>query len=628
MPASKLQYQSVRYAAVLILLLAAVTACSSKSRMDRLDEQVARMIRDQQTQTLGPDAPLEDRPLSQASDLRYPAKDAYNYTPATVNPSARELPARHATETGKADAQGTVQMPIALSAVEAMADNVLELDLQGALATALTHSRDYQSRREDLYLSALTVLAEKHLWGPRFFSTVSGLVSGTPEDGEHDQALSVITRMGVTQRLPYGGTVSATALVDFVRLLKDTSNGAGEGQDAALQLSLRLPLMRGSGQVARENLIQTYRDLIYATRSFENFRREFLLTVSTRYFDLLQNQSQIANLQRQVNNLEWLSRRIQAMADAGRQPLFEVQRAQQQVLFARNNLLNAQESYSTSLDAFKILLGIDMTQPVKIVPSEVVIPEPELEVTAATNTAWNFRLDLQTAADQVLDAQRRLEVARNGLLPDLDIVGDITLNTDPTEKYERLRFDPGYSSYSAGIVLGIPLDRRLEEIGVRRAQVSLDRAQRAHMLMRDRVAQQVRQSLRSISQARFTLEIQNQNINMAQKRLEGVVLRLANLAPRDFTDAESDLLEARNRRDRALRDLRVSVLQYLLDTGQLRVDARGQWQMPAGLVPVADPLEGAQNDGPGEILRRADATTGQPTAARNPAAAGATASQD
>lgn len=588
----------------MLVCAALIVACSTDSRMDRLDEQVDRMIRERQNEALGAAAPKDGRPLAQRSDDHNPSDEAYNQKPSTVNPSRDKLPATLAEPEPAEDDPTDIRMPVSQAEAQAKAPDVLALDLEKSLGIAIAQSRDYLTQRENLYLAALSVLAEEHLWGPRLFSDISAIASGTPEDGEHNQALRLIGEFGVTQRLPYGGSVSATALVNFVQLLKDTTNGVGEGQDAALVLSARLPLLRGAGQVARENRIQVSRNLVYATRRFERFRREFLLDISTRYFDLLQSQAQIANLERQVNNLVWLSDRIQAMAKAGRQPYFEVQRAQQQVLFARNNLLNAQESYSSSLDSFKIQLGLDTIQPIRITPSELMIPEPALEVTSATAVAWDLRLDLQTSYDQVLDSRRRVAVAKNGLLPDLDVVGSLNLRTDPTDQYAGLNLDPSRSSYSAGVVLGLPLDRKLEEIGVRRSLVDLERSKRSHSLLRDRVAQQVRQSVRQISQAKFTLRIQNHNISMAQKRLEGVVLRLAKLAPRDFTDAESDLLEARNRRDRALRDLRVSVLQYLLDTGQMRVSTQGLWLPPANMIPAADPAAGAENESPGDYYQQ------------------------
>lgn len=613
----KLKYMTVRSLVLLLITAAVVVACSTDSRMDRLDEQVNRMIQERQNMTLGPNAPKDDKPLA-GYTLDYsqdgkPLPEVYEPSPATVNPQRDQLPATLAQPEPAEDDPTAIRMPISQAESQAKAPDVLVLDLEKSLGIAISQSRDYLTQRETLYLAALSVLAEEHLWGPRFFSNISALASGTPEDGEHDQALRLIGEFGVTQRLPYGGSVSATALVNFIQLLKDTSNGSVEGQDAALVLSARLPLLRGAGQAARENRIQVSRNLIYATRRFERFRREFLLDISTRYFDLLQSQAQIANLQRQVNNLEWLSDRIQAMANAGRQPYFEVQRAQQQVLFARNNLLNAQENYSSSLDSLKIQIGVDTTQPILVTPSEVMIPEPALEVTRATQVAWDLRLDLQTSYDQVLDSRRRVAVAKNGLLPDLDLVGSMNLRTDPTDQYAGLNLDPSRSSYTAGAVLGIPLDRKLEEINVRRSLVDLERSKRAYSLLRDRVAQQVRQSVRQISQAKFTLRIQNHNISMAQKRLEGVVLRLAKLAPRDFTDAESDLLVARNLRDRALRDLRVSILQYLLDTGQMRVSGQGLWLPPANMVAAADPAAGAESESPGDYYDQTSQVPADPS---------------
>ena len=589
---------------LLLVSMTLIAACSTDSRMNRLDEQVKRMIQERQNLTIGPEAEHDGQPLSLKPPDTKPSDEAYNMSPSTVNPSRGELPATLGEPDEPEENPTDIRMPVSQAETQAKSPDVLVLDLEKSLGIAITQSRDYLSQRETLYLAALSVLAEEHLWGPRFFSNISAIASGTPEDGEHDQALDLISEFGVTHRLPYGGSVSATALVSFVQLLKDTSGGAGEGQDAALNLSARLPLLRGAGQAARENRVQVSRNLIYATRRFERFRREFLLSVSTRYFDLLQNQAQIANLERQVNNLVWLSDRIQAMANAGRQPYFEVQRAQQQVLFARNNLLNAQESYSSSLDSFKIQLGVDTIQPILIKPSELMIPEPALEVVSATAVAWELRLDLQTSYDQVLDSRRKVAVAKNGLLPDLDLVGNLNLRTDPTRKAGGVSLDPSRSSYSAGAVLGLPLDRKLDEINVRRSLVDLERSKRSHSLLRDRVAQQVRQSVRQISQAKFTLRIQNHNISMAQKRLEGVVLRLAKLAPRDFTDAESDLLEARNRRDRALRDLRVSILQYLLDTGQMRVSGQGLWLPPAKLIPAVDPAVNAEIQSPGDYYQK------------------------
>ena len=91
-------------------------------------------------------------------------------------------------------------------------------------------------------------------------------------------------------------------------------------------------------------------------------------------------------------------------------------------------------------------------------------------------------------------------------------------------------------------------------------------------------------SIRRIHQAHFTLSLQERNVALAQRRQLGVILRERELGPRDVIEAEEGLLEARNRRDDAVRALRESVLEYLLDTGQMRIDRAGRWLPPASLT--------------------------------------------
>src|SRR5437773_2294486 len=60
--------------------------------------------------------------------------------------------------------------------------NILSLDFFRTLEYALTHSRDYQSRMEDLYLAALDVTLQRHLFEPRPFATQSFTYTGGQKD--------------------------------------------------------------------------------------------------------------------------------------------------------------------------------------------------------------------------------------------------------------------------------------------------------------------------------------------------------------------------------------------------------------------------------------------------------------
>ncbi len=552
-------------------------------RLDRLDASVDRMIAERQAQAFGQATNDPGRVVARPSDNR--GDSVYETRPTTRNPDAAELPVERADPDTAAIDLGVLPQPLDSP------EGAVELDLQELISYAIAHSPDYRSAKESLFLTALGLIIERHLWGPRFFDTVAAAVTGTPESGDFDTSLSLVNEFTVTQRLPYGGSVSASALVGYVNLLREasTNTGPGETQRAALSASLDLPLLRGAGRVAREDLIQAERDLIYASRDFERFRREFFVDIANTYFGLLRQQQQIRNQEVQLENLERLAERFEALAEAGMEAYFRAEDAAQQVLFGRSNLLNQRESYTANLDALKIRIGMPTTQNLRIVPQVIVVPEPQLDQTKSILAAHMYRLDLQTTADQVDDAVRVSRVAKNRLLPDLDVNASINIPTDADKDRGGVDFEPGDGRYAVGAVLDLPLDRMVEFSGYRAALIRLERSRRALAVQTDQVSLQVRRSIRRIQQAKYNLALQEKNVELAERRAIGVRLRERTEGPRRVIEAQEDLLDARNRRDQAEAELRQSFLQYLLDTGQMRVDANGRWLPPGELIVPVDP---------------------------------------
>ena len=541
--------------------------------LDAIDREVTQMLRSNHFETLGPKAPLDDRLGATRTADASATSRSYNESPTTTNPSAGELPVRRLEAGDAAGGEDLSNEP------------ALTFGLTESLLYAVEHSREYRSRKEELFLAAISLLIERHLWGPRFFNDTTAFFDGTPEKGDYDHAFSLVNDLRVTQRLPYGGEISARALVNFVEQLRTASaSTADDSQTTELRLEATIPLLRGAGQVAREDLIQASRDLIYATRDFERFRQAFLVEISTIYFDLIQQQGGIRNLEAQLKSLEQLTGRMDALAASGREPYFEVQRSQQQVLFARDRLLSAKERYANSIDGFKIRLGMPATQNLELIPIQIEVPIPYLNMNESMKTAWQLRLDLQTSEDQIDDARRRVAIAKNNMKADVDLFAGVTLPTDSGKRRGGLDLDAGEGSYSVGITVGAPLDRRIEALQHRSSLINLERSERDYTLQKDNIALAVRQSIRQIERTQSTLALQRINLELAEKRKLGVLLRERTLGPRDVIEAEDDLLAAKDDLDEAQRDLRVSILNYLLATGQMRVSSTGQWQAPAKLT--------------------------------------------
>jgi outer membrane protein TolC len=373
----------------------------------------------------------------------------------------------------------------------------------------------------------------------------------------------------VRQRLPYGGEVVAETLVEFVDALSDNVTNA---ESANVALSASVPLLRGAGMVNLEPLIATERELVYTVRGFEDFRRSFAVGVATQYFALLTARQGVANRVQSYSDFADLLVRTQALFEADKISFLEVQRAQQSLLVAENDLIDAREEYANRLDVFKIALGMPVTQDLDVVPVELDVLVPDFEQIDVVALAERYRLDLQTARDRIDDARRTVAIAENGLLPDLSISARADVGNRPGTPARQL--DHRSLEYSAGLSLDLPIDRLPERNAYRRALIAFGQTQRGYDDLLDRVAAGVRQSVRAIRSARSSLRIQEQGIALARRRLEyaNTLLRQGDADAREVVEAQNDLLDAQDAYERAQSNLQVQVLQFLRDTGTLRVD--------------------------------------------------------
>lgn len=568
---------------LLLATLLLIAGCAGPGPLDRLDLEARRILERQQTRALGPDAAYADPTPPTPAVSAEPG--LYAYDPATNNPQAGQLDVR------QAPAAEVVAYPDILD--DGSQPDTIRLDLEALLGYAIEFSPDYRREKEDLFLTTLSLIVERHEWGPRFFSAVTGRIEGVPEAGDTDTALNLIASLGVTQRLPYGGSISAAALVDYVRFLEKASTNTlpTETDAAALELSIDLPLLRGAGKSAAtvETRIQAERDLIYAVRGFERFRREYFVDLATRYFDLLRRQRQLANRELQLANLEQSAELFTALADAGRQSYFQAQRAEQRVLRARNSLINQQEGYARQLDSLKLLIGIDTNRPVEIIAVEIDVPEVLLDTDRSVTAGLDLRLDLQTTGDRVADSRRGVLIARNGLLADLDLTADLTIPTDETLERGGVDFDVGDGEFDIALTLDLPIDRKIEYTDYRASLIRLEQQRRDYRVGRDRVALEIRSAVRAIEQARFIVQLQGRAVQINERRAEEIEINQRELGPREVIDVQEDLLDARDDRDSAESDLRISILEYLLATGQMRVGPDGRWEAPGQLTRVETP---------------------------------------
>lgn len=470
--------------------------------------------------------------------------------------------------------------------IETQADNLRERMLAGetlpeplslidCLQIAAENNRDYQAAREDLYRAALDLTLEQWQFESQGFGSASAVIDGTGNDANSSTNSGSV---GFSRALGNGAQFVASLGSSLFRIVSGS-----DGWDVVSDLSLTFtqPLLRGAGKrIARENLTQAERSLVYEVRDFERFRRTFAVDVATQVYDLLQAIDQLANEEQNLESLRLLRERNAALAEAGRLSDIEADQARQQALNSENRALTLGTSLEGRWDSFKLFLGVPIEAEITLDPAEFAnLTEKDELLSLLTEgvgieIALSQRLDYQTTLDQLDDQIRAVEIAEDGLGADLGL----TVQGDTASVEGRPASLAGNSStWSAALAVDLPFDRMSERNTYKRALITLEATERGVTLQTDLVRIEVRESLRQVANSRESYDIQVGALAVAEHLLEGAQLSLeaGRLETRAVLDAQSDLTQARNDKTSALVDLTLARLQLYLDMEMLRVDEDG-----------------------------------------------------
>ncbi len=515
---------------------------------------------------------------------------ALQRTPVLESDEARKFSESHEIEADNAttaSAENASESAVLSESIfsEEQVPLVKVFGLSDALAYANRHAREVQDAKEDLFVAALDLTLERHLWTPQFVASVQAEFADYGQVRDFDRAMTAVSNLAVTQKLPYGGEVTARIINT---LMRDLGVHTTSGESGNFILEANIPLFRGAGRVAYESRYQAERDLVYAVRTYERFRRTYLVEAASNYFNLQQLKSAIANTYR-----SYLSRKkdwekadfINRMGQS--KTIFEAPRAKSSFRQAESALVSAKEQYASALDRYKIFVGISVDEMFDVLDQDADIDAkalddllPDVEMATALDVALRYRLDLLNDADRVDDARRGVLVARNGILPDLNASGSATLDTDPV-RFNSTSYNTERTTWQGMLELRMD-DRKKERNAYRAALIATRKAERDLDRAADTVRADVRRALRRVEQQTKLRAIQAANVEENEFRLQAARAQfdLGKSTNQDVVDAEADLLAARNDLSGAIAAYRVAILEFRRDTGTLRVTDDGQWLRP------------------------------------------------
>jgi outer membrane protein TolC len=504
------------------------------------------------------------------------------------------------------------------------------LTLAQAVAIATAYNRDYQLQKETLYTIALDLRLTRHQFETLFFAkpkiqeakvdgdrvrTVGAGIAPRlnpeklgqdmpvemPDAGESQRNLAeggnwrpdqiaIEPGFGFSQLLAGGTAIGVNLAIAWSSLL--TGPWEGERFFQVLGIQVTQPLLRGRDRaVVMESLTQAERDVLYQVRSFNRFRKTLVVLVITQYYQNLQLLDAAKNARQNCEALTQLSGRVEKLVKAGRLPEEELERVRQEILQARDAYYQADKEYRMMLDWFKITLGLPTTTEFQLDEGELENLKameknyPDFSEAEAIETALSQRLDLTNCADAVIDAQRKVYVAADGLGAELNLRlnSNVPLNIIGSDN----KNDLGDFSM-ATLEADLPLDRVAEQNVYRKALLTLNQRQREYELARDTIRLEIRQAYRDLTEAAERYKVSSEGLKLAEKRFKNTLLlmKYGRASSRRVLDAQGAYLDTENAATEALVGFAVATLNFYRDTDVLQVRPDGMWEKGTDKKPL------------------------------------------
>ena len=554
-----------RLVAVLAVLAACAAGCmSAEEYADDADAEVGPLLDKVQAEVLAgrQDSVLQPAPAAEPAPVPGPA-------PEPAPPGAGDGVGQEGKSAGRATEEDLT------GPLDSQSPDAIRLDLRSSLDRSLDSGRDFQNRRESLYLAGLGLTLTRYNFGPLLNSTISYVWN----IAEGDEGSNVVAAdFGVSQILDTGGVVTAEAQgsTSDQDLFVDTDDTLfNEG----IAFGLNQPLLRGAGYlVSHEALTQAERNIVYEVRDFELFREDFVIDVARDFYDLVSRRKRIANLEQSWRDAVFDRNKTEALRQVDRTQDEDVFNARRREIDAENTLIEARTDYKSALDDFKITLGLPTTAEVVVVDEVPPYQPVALDEASSVEVALHNRLDLMTARDRLEDVERSVIIARDSLRPDLACTAGAGV-TESAVSAALKDVAPDDWTATFGLALTLPLNRQAERNAWRSALISLDRARRDLQLTLDDTEADVRAQLRSLKQTEQQIELQKEQIAQEQRAVAVTQIRYdsGDADSRDLLDARQSLVDAQN----ALIDLYaqhvIARLTLMRTLGILFLDDDGMW---------------------------------------------------
>ena len=414
-----------------------------------------------------------------------------------------------------------------LSSVASVAFDVpAKLSLQDAIGLALKTHVDVKAS-ETGQLASLSRLKIQQI--------NTTLDIGTDTNLGHSPGSSLVsgsTFGGITVKTPTGTQAS----------LNVTPFGTGTGR-GYVGMQVRHPLLRGSGRLSdkADALLGARNDVAIMRQELYQSRQSTILNVMEAYYGAILEREQVKvqenALEIAKESAEGYRKREEAQLVTG----LDVKRAELNVAQTQDDLNLQQQSARAATDRLMLAIGAGVGQAPELTDAVPELKETVPTLEDAIKLALDNRPELAIYQQRLDNERRAVAIARDQLRPNLDVVGNFNSDEADAGFLSGSIFDAGRSL--VGLEFRVPLDKRIIKENRDIASRALDILAEENTYQKERIAEDVRQSYRTLEQAQISLGIYSDNLDRAKEQLHFAqrLMEEGEGSSRDLLDAQASL---------------------------------------------------------------------------------------
>jgi outer membrane protein len=486
---------------------------------------------------------------------------ATTITPATPLPRTETLDSPYLT-TDPAKTPDKQPADPLLAPLE-QSGNAVKLEIRDAIQRAVVNNLDIKVASFQPAIDEARVTEAETRFDPIVFASLELSRTDAPAGlsrasfggpGQISDSLNATGRAGLRQALTSGGQVEISAQTQRA---EDFGDSGSINYETTLQVQLTQPLLRDFGQdVNKARIVINRNNQVVSTLEFRRQVEESVADIERLYWQLAQAerdlQIQQELLQRTLDYALILWQRREQ--DASR---VSISQANARVESRRATLVRARARVGDLSDQLKRLIN-DPNMPVGSsvqlsADSTAVVEQIIYDAKEQVDTALQYRLELEQQRLRIDNAAVTARVAKNNLLPQLDLVlrggvngvdGDILGATWDASNFgidDRFNY-----TGSVGLQLEVPIGNRGARAIETRTRLALMQSLNSYEATQTQVVQEVSQALREVDTTWQEMVRTRQSALAARDALEAIEVRERAGEPLtpNFVDLKLNLLEA------------------------------------------------------------------------------------